>query len=74
METAFVGGMVDSEHFAFVGRNPVRVGDPTDLSEAARVEWVPLESIPRMIDSGDIWGAGTLVALSLVLMKSRGSA
>lgn len=65
-------GMVDSENFVFVGRNPVRVGDPTDLSEAARVEWVPLESIAQMIEMGDIWGAGTLVALSLVLMKGRG--
>lgn len=66
-------GIADSESFAFVGRNPVRVGDPTDLSEAARVEWVPLNSIARLIDAGEIWGAGTLLALSLVLMKSRGS-
>lgn len=65
-------GLVDSEHFVFVGRKPVRIGDPTDVSEAARVEWVPLESVPRMIDAGDIWDAESLVALSLVLMKGRG--
>ena len=65
-------GIAASEHFAFVGRNPERVGDPTDLSEAARVEWVPLESVARMIETGDIWDAESLVALSLVLMKSRG--
>ena len=64
-------GIAGSEHFAFVGRNPERVGDPTDLSEAARVEWVPLESVARMIETGDIWDAESLVALSLVLMKSR---
>jgi 8-oxo-dGTP pyrophosphatase MutT (NUDIX family) len=45
-------GMVDAEHFVFVGTNPERVGDPTDLSEAARVEWVSLESVAAMIDAG----------------------
>lgn len=29
-------GMIDAEHFVFVGTNAKRVGDPTDLSEAAR--------------------------------------
>lgn len=62
-------GVVDSEHFVFVGRNPERVGDPTDLAEAARVEWVPLESVPGMIDAGDIWDAGSLVALSWLLLN-----
>jgi hypothetical protein len=41
------------------------------LSEATRVEWVPLESVPRMIDAGEIWNGGSLVALSRVLMKGR---
>jgi hypothetical protein len=26
--------------------------------EAARVEWVPLASVPQMIDPGEIWSAG----------------
>ena len=50
-------GMVDAEHFVYVGTNPVRVGEPTDLSEAARIEWVPLALVPRMIDAGEIWSA-----------------
>jgi 8-oxo-dGDP phosphatase len=64
-------GMVDAERFVFVGRNPAQIGDPTDLSEAARVEWVPLESVPTLIDAADIWDAGSLLALSRVLMKGR---
>jgi 8-oxo-dGTP pyrophosphatase MutT (NUDIX family) len=64
-------GMVDAELFVFVGTDPERVGDPTDLSEAARFEWVPLASVPHMIDAGEIWSAGTLVALSGVLLKQR---
>lgn len=64
-------GMVDAEHFIFIGRNPDRVGNPTNLAEAARLEWVPLASVPRMIDAGDIWDAGSLVALSRILVEGR---
>jgi 8-oxo-dGDP phosphatase len=64
-------GMVDAEHFVYVGTNPEHVGEPTDLSEAARIEWVPLASVPQMIDTGEIWSGGTLVALSRVLAKGR---
>jgi 8-oxo-dGDP phosphatase len=64
-------GVVDAEHLVLVGRNPERVGDPTGLSEAARVEWVSLGSVPGLIDAEEIWDAGSLLALSQVLMKGR---
>ena len=64
-------GMVDAEHFVFLGRDSERVGDPTDLSEAARVEWVPLGSVPTLIDAADIWDAGSLLGLFQALMKGR---
>jgi hypothetical protein len=35
------------------------------------VEWVPLESVPGLIDAADIWDAGSLLALSRVLLKGR---
>ena len=38
----------------------------------ARIEWVPLESVPGLIDAADMWDAGSLLALSRVLMKNRG--
>ena len=63
--------MVDAEHFIYVGTNPECIGDPTDLSEAARVEWVPLASVPQLIGVGEIWSAGTLVALSQAMTKHR---
>ena len=62
-------GTVDGEHFAFVGRDPQRVSEPAEVDEAARVEWVPLASVPRMIAAGEIWNAGSLVALLRFLMK-----
>jgi 8-oxo-dGTP pyrophosphatase MutT (NUDIX family) len=60
-------GTLDAEHHVFTGRDPRRVGEPTDLAEAARVEWVPLASIPALIAAGDISNAGSLVALPLLL-------
>ena len=56
-------GMVDSEHVVFVGRDPEKVGEPTDVDEVARMEWVPLASIPGLVAEGKIWSAGTLVGL-----------
>lgn len=62
-------GMVDSEHAVFLGREPEKIGEPTDLAEADRVEWVPLVSVPKLIEDGQIWNAGTLVALLRVLAR-----
>jgi len=41
---------VDSEQFAYVGREPERIGEPTEVNEeVARMEWVPLASVPGLI-------------------------
>ena len=66
-------GTIDAEHYVYAGRSPLRVGDPTDLTEAARVEWVPLASVPGLIAAGEIWTAGSVAALPLLLM-ARASA
>jgi 8-oxo-dGDP phosphatase len=62
-------GMVDSEHVMFVGRDPEKIGEPTETNEADKIEWVPLSSVPKLIESGQIWNAGTLVSLLRVLAK-----
>jgi 8-oxo-dGDP phosphatase len=64
-----IAGSVDSEHHVFVGREPERVQEPTDASEVARIEWIPLTSVPELIAAGEIWNAGSLVALMRLLMK-----
>ena len=61
-------GMVDSEHVVFTGRDPEKVGEPTETTEVERMEWVPLASVPGLIDAGEIWNSGTLVALLRLLM------
>ena len=61
---------VDSEQFAYVGREPERIGEPTGINEeVARMEWVPLASVPGLIAAGDIWESGALVALMRVLLQ-----
>jgi 8-oxo-dGTP pyrophosphatase MutT (NUDIX family) len=62
-------GQVDAEHLIFLGREPERIGDPTDASEAGRIEWVPLASVRQMIAAGEIGNAGSLVGLMRVLMS-----
>ena len=49
---------VDAEHIILVGRNLERVGEPNAVNEITRAEWVPLASVPPLIESGDIWDAG----------------
>ncbi|MGH3157170.1 MAG: NUDIX hydrolase [Streptosporangiaceae bacterium] len=64
-------GMVDSEHAVFVGREPEKIGEATEVNEVDRMEWVPLSSVPGLIASGDVWNAGVLVALlHLLAVKS----
>ena len=60
-------GMVDSEHVVFVGRDPEKVAEPTEANEIERMEWLPLASVPRLIEAGEIWNSGTLVALLRLL-------
>ncbi len=64
-------GMVDSEHVVFTGRDPERLGEPTETTEVERMEWVPLASVPGLIAAGEIWNSGTLVALLRLLMPGR---
>ena len=65
-----LASVVDSEHLVYVGHEPERIGEPTDTAEQiARREWVPLASVPSLIASGEIWNAGSLLALLRLLMK-----
>ena len=62
-------GTAEAQHFIFGGREPERLGDPTEVNESSRLEWVPLSSVPDLIDSGDMWDGGTQLALLRQLMR-----
>jgi len=60
-------GMVDAEHVVFIGRDPEKIGEATEVNEADRLEWVPLSSVSELISTGKIWNSGSLVALLRLL-------
>lgn len=62
-----MAGSVDAEHSVFLGQDPVQVGEPTVTGEVGRPEWVPLGSVPGLIAAGEVWNAGSLVALLRLL-------
>jgi 8-oxo-dGTP pyrophosphatase MutT (NUDIX family) len=68
-------GMVDSWHDVYLGEGADLVAKPTELNESARLEWVPLSSALELIDRGDVWNSGTLVALlhTLALRQREGN-
>jgi 8-oxo-dGTP pyrophosphatase MutT (NUDIX family) len=63
-------GMVDTPHKIYVGSDAVLTGEPTDIEEAAHVDWIPLTAINDLIAKGQILGSGSLVGL-LYLLSSR---
>lgn len=62
-----MAGSVDAEHVGFFGQDPERIGEPTGTNEVTRREWVPLGWVPGLIAEGQIWDAGSLVALLRLL-------
>jgi 8-oxo-dGTP pyrophosphatase MutT (NUDIX family) len=64
-------GMVDSEHAIFIGRDPEKVTEPVEQSEADRIEWIPLASVPELISAGKIWNSGVLVGLWGLMATQR---
>lgn len=66
-------GIVDSEHELFLARGAELVGSPTDVTEAARVEWVPLADVRELIAKGELVSGASLVGLLYVLGGAEAS-
>lgn len=47
-------GLLDQKFHIFVSRDAVDVGSPTDINEAARIEWIPVDEVRRFLMSGQI--------------------
>jgi 8-oxo-dGTP pyrophosphatase MutT (NUDIX family) len=62
-------GIVDTPHKVYIGRSAVKVGEPTDLEEAGRVDWVPLSTVVDLVGKGELLGSGSLVGLLYYLAK-----
>jgi len=60
-------GTTDAENLLFVSDGADYIGEPEDINEAERIDWVALNSIRERIDAGQIIGAASLVGLLHVL-------
>jgi len=64
-------GSADAENLLFLGRGADFIGEPEDINEAERVEWVPLGSVRERIAKGEIVGAASQLGLLHVLAFHR---
>ena len=56
-------GSADSENHLYLARGAEYIGQPSDINEAERVEWVPLDSALQMIERGAIVGSASIIAV-----------
>jgi 8-oxo-dGTP pyrophosphatase MutT (NUDIX family) len=63
-------GIMDSAHHVFLATEAVRIGEPTELNESDRIEWIPLADVPAMIARREIVSGITLVGLQQVLLRA----
>jgi hypothetical protein len=63
-------GFSDARHHVCWTDRVRYIRPPVDAHESDRVEWVPLDDVPRLITDGDIRAAHTVAAL-LTLRQMR---
>jgi 8-oxo-dGDP phosphatase len=56
-------GSSDQMFHVFVADGATRVGDPTDVGESERVEWVPVDRVRELIAAGQVMDGLSLTAL-----------
>ena len=59
-------GSIDTVHYLFHGEAIEQSGPPSGISEAERIEWIPLADIRRLVAKGEIVSGPTLIGLLLV--------
>jgi hypothetical protein len=60
-------GSADADNLLFISDGADHTGQPPDINETQKVEWISLASIPERIERGEVAGAGSLVGLLHVL-------
>jgi 8-oxo-dGTP pyrophosphatase MutT (NUDIX family) len=62
-------GISTSVHHVYSADSATRIGAPEDDFETARVDWVPLDTIPSLISAGEISSGTTLAALLYIIVQ-----
>ncbi|MFI5491828.1 NUDIX domain-containing protein [Actinoplanes sp. NPDC051859] len=66
-------GTADAENLLYLGRGADFIGGTTDVNEAERVAWVPLDEAAARIVRGEIVGAASIIAIyDLIARRQRG--
>lgn len=63
-------GSTDQVFHVFAADGATHVGEPTDPSEAERIEWVPQDEVRKLIHEGHIFDGLSLTSLLWTLMVS----
>jgi 8-oxo-dGTP pyrophosphatase MutT (NUDIX family) len=56
-------GSSDQVFHLFTASSAARVGEPTDPGESERIEWVPVDTVRRLIAGGEVYDGLSLTAL-----------
>jgi 8-oxo-dGTP pyrophosphatase MutT (NUDIX family) len=64
-----LAGTADFENLLYVAEGCEPTGNAPDINEAAKVDWLPLDSIPDRIAAGEIIGAAAQIGLLQVLAQ-----
>jgi 8-oxo-dGTP pyrophosphatase MutT (NUDIX family) len=56
-------GLSDQRFHLFLARGALHVGDPTDVSESERIEWVPTAELRQLVSAGQVPDGLSLTAL-----------
>jgi 8-oxo-dGDP phosphatase len=65
-------GTVDARHYLYRTDSARHIGAPADVTEADRIEWVPLSEIRSLIADGHLVSGPTLIASLYVLSDPAG--
>lgn len=64
-------GTADAENLLYLAEGAEYVGQPADVNEAQRIEWLSLRGVPERIANGEIVGAASIIGL-LAAIAQRG--
>lgn len=62
-----LAGAVDQRFHVFLAEGAMHEGEPGDMNEAERIEWVPVERVRELIRAGSVTDGYSLTALLLAL-------
>lgn len=64
-------GTADAENLVYLSQGADHMSDVVDVNEAARVDWIPLDTVLDRIASGEIVGSASVIGLQAVLLARQ---